>query len=76
MFCFGFLRIFEEKSQKGANIKFGHRAPTPQCGMPSPRRGQGAQKGTPRVRRGVDTVHNEEIFWILFRKSRIRTPIV
>ena len=29
MFCFEILRIFEEKSQKGANWKSGHRAPTP-----------------------------------------------
>ena len=69
MICFEFFEDFGEKSQKEKTRKFGQtRAPTAQRGMPSPRRGQGAQNGTPRVRygvallrRGVDTVHCEKI---------------
>ena len=52
----------------------------------SPRRGRGAQNGTPRVRHGiatlhrgvaqVATVHSEKVFGFLFPTPRIRTPIV
>ena len=70
MICFGILRIFGEKSQKGANWKSGHivllhqgvgclAAVRPRC-----------QNGTPCVRhnvaklhRGVATVQSEKFFF-------------
>ena len=61
--------IFGGNRKNEQTGKSGHMAPTPQ-------RGRGAQKGTPQVshgvallrrkvavlRRGVDTIHSEEIF--------------
>ena len=66
MICFEILSDFKRKSQKGEIGK--------SC-ISSPQRGRGAQKGTPRVRYSVAFLQREN-FWILFRKSRIRTPIV
>ena len=89
MFCFGILRIFEEKLQKSKRWKFRHFGLLRRS-IGNPRRGvdlrQGVgclaaarlrcQNGTLWVRRGVDTVHIKQIFGLLFRRSSIHTPIV
>ena len=89
MFCFETLRFFGEKSQKSKNWKSRHFGLLLRS-VGNPRHGvdlhQGVgclavamlrcQNGTPRVRRGVATVHRGKIFGFLFRKSSICTPIV
>ena len=52
--------IFGRNRKKGQTSKSGHRAPTPQRGVPSSRRGRGAilvRYDVSLLRRGVDTVH-------------------
>ena len=48
MICFGFLRIFGEKSQKRNWKIWAHWAPTPQRREPTPRRRPTPQRGMPR----------------------------
>ena len=70
MILFWVLGIFGEKSQKEQERKSGKkRAPMPQRGVPSPRRGRGTKMAPPWVRygvallcRGVDTIHSKQIF--------------
>ena len=47
LFCFEFLKIFGEKSQKSKRDSGQKQAPTPQCREPTPRRSPMPQRGMP-----------------------------